>query len=241
MTATTQDESATVQGEERMLIDGALVEGAGRPALRQHQPGHRGGARPGGRRRRRRHGSGHRRRPPGVRRDGLVDRSGVPSALPPSAARCSRGRAGAAAGRAGGRGRLSRRHHLRAPARRPAGGRPAVAGPDHRRLRVGARPADGRGLRHAQLAQGPEGAGRRGRGDHPLELPVRGDAAEAGPGAGDGQHPRRQAGPRHPLERHPHRPPRSPSRPTSRPAWSTWSRRRTTRWPSSSSSIRGST
>ena len=77
MTATTEDPSATVQGEVRMLIDGELVEGRSGRAVRQHQPGHRGGAGSGGRRRRRGHGSRHRRGPQGVRRDGLVHRSGA--------------------------------------------------------------------------------------------------------------------------------------------------------------------
>ena len=46
-------EAPSFTGEVRMLIDGELVEARLGQAVREHQPGHRGGARPGRRRRRR--------------------------------------------------------------------------------------------------------------------------------------------------------------------------------------------
>jgi len=85
----------------------------------------------------------------------------------------------------------------------------AVAGGHDRAVRMATRaPAEGR-LRHGHGdgAGGVAGAGRgRGR-DRPVELPDRDHPQQARSGARHGQHVRAQAGPRHPLERHPPRPP----------------------------------
>ena len=70
-----------------------------------------------------------------------------------------------------------------------------LAGRDDRRVRVGAGPPGGHGLRHAELAQGRQGAGRR-RGRHrSVELPVRGHHPEGRPGAGHRQHRDRKPAP----------------------------------------------
>ena len=62
-----------------MLIDGELVDADSRQTFENRNPGHRGGPRRGGRRVGRRDATGDRRRPTGVRRDRLVDRT-APSA-----------------------------------------------------------------------------------------------------------------------------------------------------------------
>ena len=107
--------------------------------LRQHQPGHRAGARTGGGRHGRRHDRRHRGRPTRLRHHDLVHRPRLPARLPAPAAGGHRVRAGGAARRARGRGRLPRPHHLRAPARRPAPGGAALAGRADRDLPVDAR------------------------------------------------------------------------------------------------------
>ena len=91
-------------------------------------------------------------------------------------------------------------------ARRATVGGPDLAGQVHRRVRLGARPARGQRVRHAELAQGGEGGGRRGRGDRAVELPLRGDHQQDRPGAGHRQHGHPEARARHAVERHPHRP-----------------------------------
>ena len=62
-----------------------------------------------------------------------------------------------------------------------------------------------RELRRAQLAAGGQGAGRSGGRHHPVELPVRDHDRQARAGTRHRQHHDRQAGPRHPVERHPDR------------------------------------
>ena len=84
----------------------------------------------------------------------------------------------------------------------------ALALPDQadRRVRVAHRP--GRGRRpagHANTAPGLEGAGRRRRRHRAVELPARGHAQQARPGAGHRQHGDPQAGAGHAVERHPAR------------------------------------
>ena len=119
-----------------------------------------------------------------------------------AAAGRARGREGGPAGRARRRGRDPDPHHLRAAARRAAGGRPDVAGRDHRHVRVGARPARRPRVHVQQPPQGREGARRRRRRHHPVELPVRGHDPEGRPGPRDGQHDDREARARHAVERY---------------------------------------
>ena len=172
---------------------------------------------------------GHRRRPPGLRRDRLVDQPRPPQALPRAAAGGARGRAGGAPRGAHRRGRRAPHGHLQRAARRPARGRPALAGEDDRRVPVGARPARRRSLfgMNSQRA-GLEGADGRRRRDRAVELPVRGHDQQARPGPRHRQHHRAQAGARHARGTPPGSAASSPRRPTSRRAWSTSSRRPTT-------------
>ena len=72
-----------------------------------------------------------------------------------------------------------------------------------RRVRVGTGARRWRAVRRAQRAHRGQGARRRRRRDHPVELPHRGHPQQARPGAGDGQHRHPQARPEHPVERHP--------------------------------------
>ena len=122
--------------EQRLLIDGKLVDAEGGRDLRQRQPGHRGGARPGRRRLRRRHAAGGRRGPHRVRHHRLVDRPRRPQGGHPAAAGGDRGRGRGPPVRAGLRGRLPGAHHLRPAARRAAQGGAALAGRADRHVRV---------------------------------------------------------------------------------------------------------
>ena len=106
------------------------------------------------------------------------------------------------------RGRVPPDGHQRAAAGRPARRRAALAGQAHRLLPLGHRPGRG-GRRHDRRPRDPaglEGAGRRRRRHHAVELPGRGDSQQGGADAGDRQHDGAQAGSGHPLERHPTRP-----------------------------------
>ena len=89
-------EAPSFTGEVRMLIDGKLVEADVGRDVRQHQPGHRGGDRPG--RRRRRRPTWSRRSPP------PAGRSTRPTGRPTTTLRkrCLAAAAGGARGRAGG-------------------------------------------------------------------------------------------------------------------------------------------
>ena len=205
MAVTTEGQAGTAIGESRLLIDGELTEAKSGARFDNVNPateevlGGTADASVDDMRPRDRRGAA------GVRRDRLEHEPGAAPPVPRAAAGRARGRAGGAARGARGRGRVPGPHHLRTATRRAAGGRPGVAGRDDRRVRVGAGPARRARVREQQPAHGREGAGRRGRGDHSVELPVRGDDPEAGSGAGDGQHDDREACSRHALERHPHR------------------------------------
>ena len=74
--------------ETRMLVDGELIGADDGSHVRQHQPGHRRGARPGCRCLGRRDAACHRRGPSGVRRDGLGNEPGSAQAVPASS--CTR-------------------------------------------------------------------------------------------------------------------------------------------------------
>ena len=65
-------------------------------------------------------------------------------------------------------------------------------------------------------------AGRRGRRDHAVELPARGDPQQARSGARDRQHRGPQARTGHAVQRDALGRASLPSAPTSRPGWSTW-------------------
>ena len=67
-------------------------------------------------------------------------------------------------------------------------------------------PKDAFGMGHDR-ARGVEGADRRRRRDRAVELPDRDHPQQARPDPRHGQHLRAQAGARHAVERHPHRPP----------------------------------
>ena len=112
----------------------------------------------------------------------------------------------------------------------PARARAALPGQADRRVRVGDRPA--RRARHAGQARptagSVEGAGRRRRRHHAVELPVRGDDQQARPGARHRQHGGAQAGARHAVERHAARPAHRRAHRHPRRRASTSSRRRTT-------------
>ena len=197
--------------EPRMMIDGELVEADSGKTFENVNPateevlGQVADASTDG------HASRHRRGPPGVRRDELVHRPRLPQALPRSSSR-----------------RRSRREQeeLREELILEVGcPRMLTHGPQldapladalrypieaHRRATRG-RPSfrdrpDMRGTpdQPADL----EGAGRRRRRHHAVELPVRGHGQQARPGAGHRQHGGAQAGARHAVERHPHRPAR---------------------------------
>ena len=123
-------------------------------------------------------------------------------------------------------------HHVRPAAGRPAGGRAEVPGQADRRVRLGDRPGrqGDQPYRHADHPQGLAGAGRRGRRDCAVELPVRGHPRQARPGAGHRQHRRAQAGTRTPRSTRPGWAGSSPKRPTSPPVSSTSSPHRITSW-----------
>ena len=194
-----------------MLIDGELVEAASGKTLRQHQPGHRRGARARSPTRRRddmqRAIAAARRafdetdwstnhafrkqlpRSSCRRRSRASRRSCAPSSSPRSAARSS----------------LTYGPQLDAPLER----RPALAGASssttfewERELPDGTRSAGNAARKVVQ------GGRRRRRRDRAVELPVRGVAPEDRPGAGHRQHGDPQARARHAVERHPHRSPR---------------------------------
>ena len=161
----------------------------------------------------------------------VVDRPRAAQALhPPAAGRAGRG-ARAAPGRAGGRGRHPGPAHLRPPARRPAVGGVDLARQLHRRVRLGARPARGHRLRDPQPALGGQGGRGRGGGHRAVELPLRGDGQQAGPGPGHRQHRHPEGRPQHAVERHAHRPAggRAHRLPPRRPPGG--HHRRTTPWP----------
>ena len=96
----------------------------------------------------RRHGRRDRRRPPGLRRDELVDRRRVPGALPAPAAAGAREARRRPPGHDGRRGRRARGAHARRPPRHAGRGR-RLGGRPGRALRVGHRPRRGRAVRHA--------------------------------------------------------------------------------------------
>ena len=214
----------TLTFESRMLIDGKLVEADGRRDLRQHQPGDRGGHRPGRRRDAGRHGARDRRRPAGVRRDRLVDRPRVPQGVPAQlkdALEQAQGRAAPADRR---RGRHADRAHVRDP-----------AGQLHRRHAVGHRPdrpvrVGVRARRRTSSSGCVEPAGgaradRCRRRDHAVELPVHAQPVEARARARRRVHGRPEARARHAVLARRGSASSSPRRPTSRRACSTSSRR----------------
>ncbi len=136
--------------------------GRGRRDVRQRQPGHRGGARPGGGRHRRRHGDGGGRGPAGVRHHRLVRRPRLPARLPAPAPGRPRRRARGAAVRAGRRGRLPGAGHLRAAARRaPAGSADMAGRPDRGVPLAAGHRAQGR-LRPGRLPSARCGRSRSG-------------------------------------------------------------------------------
>ncbi len=192
----------TVRFESKMMIDGKLVDGAG-GHLHQHQPGNRRGPRRGRRRVESRYAPGHRRGTARVRRNGLVHQSRVPPTVSAATSGGVGVRTGGTPRGADPRGRLSPRDHARAAARCAAGRRAALSRQADRRVSLGDIPRRRRrvGHRHEHHTQGVAGAGRRGRRDRAVELPVRGHHPEDRSGAGHGVHRRPQAGTQHPVQR----------------------------------------
>ena len=74
-----------------------------------------------------------------------------------------------------------------------------------RPLRLGARPRRARVLRHEEPAPGAQGADRRDRLHHAVELPAPGEPREGRARAGGRQHDRAEAGAGHAVERDLHR------------------------------------
>ena len=160
--------------------------------------------------------------PAGLRRDRLVHRPRAAQALPRPAAGRPRDRAGGVARGAHPRGGLPAHDHARQPARHPTGRRAALPDQAHRRVPLADRPArDRRPPGHGQHPPDLEGARRRRRRHRALELPARGDAEQTRPGPGHRQHRDPQAGARTRRGTPPGSAASSPSRPTSRPASST--------------------
>ena len=126
-----------------MLIDGELVEADSGPAVREHQPGHRGGARRG----RRRVGRPRCSVPSPPRGGPSTRPTGRRTARCASAASSSCRRRSRPSARSCARSSIAEvgtpaMRHVRGAARRAARGRPALPGEDDRRVRVGARPPE---------------------------------------------------------------------------------------------------
>ena len=164
-------ETPKVHPESRLLIDGKLVEAVDGKTFDNVNPateevlGQVADASADDMR------ECHRRGPAGVRRKRLVDRPGVPPAVPRPAAGSPRGRAGGVAGGADPRGRLPPDAHLRTPARCPPRRGAELPGSAHRRVRLGDR--TGRAVDFRGTNERPpdrQGTGRRGRGHRPVEL-----------------------------------------------------------------------
>ncbi len=196
--------------EQRMLIDGALVESDTGKTFDNINPATEEVLGPGGRRFAAPTCTG-----PSTGRGGPSTRpTGRPTCdlrkqLPlPAAGGAREGTRGAARG-AHPRGGLPADDHPRQPARHPTERRAALPDQAHGRVPLADRRGrDRRPPGQCQHATDLEGAGRR-RGCHrALELPARGHAEQARAGPGHRQHSDPQAGTGHAVERHPPRPPR---------------------------------
>ena len=218
-----------------MLIDGKLVEAKSGKPFDNVNPATEEVLGPGGRRRPRGHGPGHRRRPPGLRRDRLVHRQGAAQAVPRASSRRPSRRSGSCCGPSWWP-RWARR--CCSPTG-PSSTRPLAEGLTWPasfidEFAVGARPARGHGLRHAELAQGGQGAGRGGRppsspGTIPFEVTIN----KLGQALATGNTVILKAGPEHPVERHPDRPPGGRADRLPRRRAPGGDHRPTTRWPRS--------